>query len=497
MGRPKSDEAGSRHFGRTTRARTSVGARERGVLSTRSERLRAPFSSLNSLESMKTVLLAAALCVGAMCAFRGQTAESESPSAETDAAGALRSTTYQVGERGPHHRVWHKVVCVQDESGLPVFSTNRAFIELGSGLHVQRNGILVEAHEEIAILPEGGAAATNGQHQVYFPTDLYAGAVQLFTPDGKVLIFRPTLLSFFDGSNSVLLAELTNSTGYVSGNQATYPGAFSEIADVRYRYTKAGFEQDIIVRRQLPPPEDWGLNAATTRLQVFTEFFSIAEPARVVTQLPSQGGMALEDESLDFGVMKIGPGRAFLVGTDPVMGGASLAKQWAELERRQFLIEEVPVAALADAIQALPPLAGVGAGTRTRSLASRGLALPAWRPLKESRGVLMGQARGEVTRAGLVLDFETLNSSQTNYTFRGDTTYYISSGFNSLGTNTFEAGTVIKFATNAYLSIIPQWFTPKLDFRSTPWNPAVFTAKDDDSVGESITNSTGDPTNHF
>ena len=57
---------------------------------------------------------------------------------------------------------------------------------------------------------------------------------------------------------------------------------------------------------------------------------------------------------------------------------------------------------------------------------------------------MMRLANTESASKGLVLDYITLNSSQTNYTFQGDTTYYISGSLNLFGTNIFEGGSVIK-----------------------------------------------------
>jgi len=93
-----------------------------------------------------------------------------------------------------------------------------------------------------------------------------------------------------------------------------YPDAFTGLkADLLYIYTKAGFEQDVILREQPPTPESFGLSA-NARLQVLTEFFDPPQPTVTTTKLPNQAGIALTNENLDFGVMKMVPGRAFLVG---------------------------------------------------------------------------------------------------------------------------------------------------------------------------------------
>ena len=92
---------------------------------------------------------------------------------------------------------------------------------------------------------------------------------------------RPLGLSYFDGTNSILIAELTNSIGVVVGsNQVIYPDAFTDFkADLRYTYTKAGFEQDVILQEQPPTPESFGLNPDTTRLEMITGAFDPPKPA--------------------------------------------------------------------------------------------------------------------------------------------------------------------------------------------------------------------------
>ena len=165
------------------------------------------------------------------------------------------------------------------------------------------NGKWVESSEHIDILPNGTAVATNGQHQAYFPGDIYNGEIELVTPDGMQLNSRPMGLSYFDGTKSVLIAELKDSIGVVSGNnQVIYPDAFTDFkADLVYTYTKGGFEQDVVLREQPPTPESFGLNPDTARLQVLTEFFNPPQPAMQSTAIPPQAGVALTDHNLGFG----------------------------------------------------------------------------------------------------------------------------------------------------------------------------------------------------
>ena len=49
-------------------------------------------------------------------------------------------------------------------------------------------------------MPNGTAQAIDGQHQAYFPGDIYNGEIELVTPDGTQLHSRPMGLSYFDGT---------------------------------------------------------------------------------------------------------------------------------------------------------------------------------------------------------------------------------------------------------------------------------------------------------
>ena len=92
----------------------------------------------------------------------------------------------------------------------------------------------------------------------------------------------------------------------------------------------------------------------------------------------------------------------------------------------------------------------------------------------------------------LVLDYDLL-SSETNYTFQGDTTYLISDLCNLSGTNYLEGGTVIKYTNTSAAEIE----VTNLVCETAGYRPAVFTSMNDDSVGTQIPGSTGDPSTNY
>jgi hypothetical protein len=65
------------------------------------------------------------------------------------------------------------------------------------------------------------------------------------------------------------------------------------------------------------------------------------------------------------------------------------------------------------------------------------------------------------------------------------------------GTNTFEGGAVLKYTNGASLTLTVSTISSRANWLATAYRPVIFTAKDDDSVGETISGSTGTPTNYY
>jgi hypothetical protein len=85
-------------------------------------------------------------------------------------------------------------------------------------------------------------------------------------------------------------------------------------------YTKAGFETDVILLAQPPPPETFGFCSASTRLEVWHEFLNPATPQVQVKMLRQETNLAnaakmtephFIDETLDFGDLWFPLGKAF------------------------------------------------------------------------------------------------------------------------------------------------------------------------------------------
>lgn len=402
----------------------------------------------------------------------------------------------RVVEMGPHHRVWQRVGASTNGQGGLFWRTN-SYTELATGMNVrQPDGSFIEASDEIELTPTG-AAANRTQFRLAFPADISEDVIQLLLPDGKPLRFRPLGVAYFsaDTGESVFVGLLKSSVGVRSDrNRVTYPDCLrGDIrADLVCTVTKAGFESDLVIRAQpLAWPADYGLtNGPGIRLQLLTEFFDPPEPVKERQWLDSREGLL--DESLDWGTMRLTRGKAFPSADPDSDDAVTVAKQWIEVKQRRFLVEEIPLHRAQEQLMSLP--------RRTAALEPRDYD-PVLRRVSTDRLLPRTAMAGTTTNAviiasstpnepGFVLDWLLALTSGANKTLQGDSTYFCSGVVNLTGTTTIEGGTCVKFASGT---------TPKINLlgpvvcKTGPYRPGIFTAKDDDSVGDIVADSSGTP----
>src|SRR6266540_4129257 len=360
---------------------------------------------------------------------------------------------------------------------------------------------------------------------------------------------------------SILIAVLTDSIGeLVAPNRILYRGALrgnGVVADLRYTVTQQGLEQDAIIRTWPAgaSPVDWGLPPnGVYRLEVLSEFIEAPPPLKVETTLRRENDEArrqamaipdLVDETLWWGSLMVGRGQAFPLGpqadeteSEPVV------KSFTQIQGRTFLIEGIEWAAVKTQVQALPATAALlprrqdvqqaraparnpkGEVQVARNMPSAPGAKPndpavrirtASTPplIKEQKPGVTEQAKADVpsensrvpasvhsggaqssilnSEKGFVLDYSTVVTAN-NMTLKGDTTYFVSGLITLSGTTVLESA-VIKFTngiTTARLKL-----QGLLDCRTDSHRPAIFAAKDDNSIGEVISGSTGNPTTNY
>ena len=208
------------------------------------------------------------------------------------------SNPYSIVQRSADSRIWQRTTYETSSlTGANSIPHIHQYTELASGLCYQKDGQWADSQEEINILPDGTASATNGQNQVYFPNDIYNGVIEHITPDGLHLRSQPVGLCYFDGTNIVLIAELTNSVGVLVNSkpdlsiQMPFTGLS---ADLRYSYTKTGLEQDVILQERPPAPEAYGLESFNYPAANFNTVFFFAKAANHDSLIAQPGRDCLE-----------------------------------------------------------------------------------------------------------------------------------------------------------------------------------------------------------
>jgi len=112
-----------------------------------------------------------------------------SPGKSRGAKPPLPKANYSVVDRDANSRVWERTTYEKGPSGEMIPHVHR-YTELATGMHYQRGSQWLESKEEIEIDPAGGAKAIHGQHQAYFPYNIYDGVIEIVTPDGEHLQSR-------------------------------------------------------------------------------------------------------------------------------------------------------------------------------------------------------------------------------------------------------------------------------------------------------------------
>jgi hypothetical protein len=407
-------------------------------------------------------------------------------------------TPYQVVNRNANTRTWERTVYELSSSGAVVGKPHR-YVECASGLEFQSNGVWTDAIEKFQFLPgNAGAAATNGQHQAFCPADLAQGVIELVTPEGIHLKNRPIGLSYFDGTDSVMFASLSTNPviGELlpSGNQVLYTNIFapdSVNGDLLVTYHLSGTECDLILRSKLPDPAFWNMQSDSiqTRVQLLWEFFDAPAPKMVSSFTNTADGLV--NSILGFDATLMMPGKTFAVGDLGAAAQADVYKTWYQnLEGHTILCEELPYVRIKpqlDGLAALDRSASdhlMATAARRRGISGR-KPPPSKRTASLSSPPKMRLAKADVGREpGLGWAYTTLSGLETNYTFQADMTYCISSALNLWGTNTWEGNSVLKFASNASIVVIPGTPAPQVNFLTRSYRPAVFTAVADNSLGE-------------
>jgi RHS repeat-associated protein len=452
------------------------------------------------MKTSSTVVVCLAICMALFLAA-AQAQNTGTPGGTSQSTGGATQlpapTPYQVVESGLNYNVWQGQTYEVLGNGQTVAHTHQ-FTELASGLNYQTtvDGPWLPSQELIEP-SAGGAVAQQGQSQIIFANNLNtADAIDMQGP-GVRLRSNVIGLMYYDPitGQAVEIGQLQDTEGQlISANQVLYTNAFTGVnCDVQYTYRISGLEQDVIVRQQLPTAESFGLNSQNVELEVITEFD--APVPDLVADRPMTGTDLEADQNIVWGAVSLGDGKAFILGDQypPV----KVIKRYVEVEGTWYLQEKVRLADIQPALAQLPEQAANE--THRPTMVAKNLVFPKFRPAQAKARpmrVALEKALGKAPAKGYVMDYVTLSAGGTNYTFQGDTSYYVSGSLVFYGTNTFEAGTVIKCATGGGIEITPgAGFSPGINWGGSAFRPVVFSAKDDNTVGESF--GSGTPSGYY
>jgi hypothetical protein len=419
---------------------------------------------------------------------------------------------------------WETEVTMEDGS---VQVTQRGYTELDPGSNYWDDGQWKKSQAVIELDDKIGAKAIQAQQKVFFkPSVNQRGAVEIHTPEGMVLKSSVLGLSYFDSFSGqmVTLATTHRSVGeLLEPNQIIYRDAFDNIhADVLYTFRTSGLEQDIIFRENPPAPELFGLLPESTKLEVMSEFYETPNPGKRVSTLDEVTDPQLRqqmaepdwiDEELNFGNVILPRGKAFSVATAnqnqtiPTEQSSPVGKRWINNGSRSALIESVDYYNVRSILETLPDavspddLDQQDAGamfqlnekfpkTASRILPELNTSATAALP----KDAIRVASYSPYSEPGFVLDYTTV-SSTSDFTFSGNETYVIDNSSVVLtGTTTFEGGAVIKYDSDKmpYLKLLGD-----LEYDTNTYLPVIITAKDDNTVGETIGGSSGSPSGYY
>ena len=163
-------------------------------------------------------------------------------------------------------------------------------------------------------------------------------------------------LAYEDPNTNVLIATVKDSIAQVVGHQVVYVDAFDGVrADVRLTYSAAGVMQEVLLREQMPDPDAWGLNPASARLTAITEVVE-GPPPQIIARVWPAGGQTLRDQTLDFGPMRLVPGRGFGIrgGNPSQLSWVPVTKEYGTVQGRRILLEQLRYSAIQDELLRLP-----------------------------------------------------------------------------------------------------------------------------------------------
>jgi len=416
---------------------------------------------------------------------------------------------YTVTDVGANYRIWQRTIQVTNSATGEVTQQVQGFTELDAGMNYWTNNSAqaqsgwAESQDLIEITPTG-VQAVHGQMKAVISGDVTShGAITLTTASGQVFQSRPLGLYYADPLSGKVaqVALVQPGPGLLyAPNIVVFTNAFSGLnADLMLVWARNGFEQNVLLKQSPPPPETFGLSSASCRLQMWTAMDQCPEP---IEDRPALLPSGLWDHILIFPDCWFPVGSAYEFGKAPLSNGGAAAtvrplspsdknafptaKSLVSIADQKVLVEEINYSDLLSAFKGLGHASLPPGNPNAVEFAARGQLLPQPPASRQDRPILL--AAGPYQARGIMLDYIQLSGSTNSCTFTSGTTYYIPvSYYQGPGAATFQNNACLKFASNAWLIAYGAVSFP------SSGAPVVFTSKDDNAYGNSITNSTANP----
>lgn len=432
---------------------------------------------------------------------------------------------WQITHRERDQQVWTTWTSSRDSiTGREVRRLSE-IVELGSGLNYRdAKGQWQSTREEFQRAPDGGFIAEFGPHRLVLENNINSiTAVDFLSSDGVRLRSGPLAVGYYDpvDGRNVILGTVRDTAGELTApNEVTYRSAFDGLdASIRVTYRRAGMSADLILNEMPPEPAAFGLSDQS-RLELYTEFHPAMPLPRQTTRLlrsepePDLRKQMVEpdftDTILEFGDYSMPTGTAFEMNEAASPSKVPVAKRLSVIDGRPVLIEAVEWQAAKPLMSALIPAnrneksvqraavekgAKPGLGEASDNHSSKRLArhIPQRPQPGRIQSIQEARVRNSSHSPAFVLDY-SLVAGSTNMTFASDKTYFVKSDVYLYGNTVFE-NAVIKY-TN-YPASAALRIKGTVEFKTTDYTPLVLTSQNDNSIGESLPWSTGNPWTNY
>jgi len=238
---------------------------------------------------------------------------------------------------------------------------------VGNGLNYRStDGVWIQSIPVVQNF-SSGIVCTGASYRVILATNLNTyGSVDMESPANPAtgargrMVSHPLGIAFYDPDSgaTVLLAQLKDCSAQVMSNRVVFTDAFVHSNGIQgavtYTYGVGHFHQDVtLTTKPSVTPSDFGMGP-NARLEMLTQFDQSPEPEIIEHKIRQGAGfatrgkaqakevLALKDQTLNYGTMQMGKGKAFSTSATPQLSALTVTKQLVRVGNQKYLTEDVP-----------------------------------------------------------------------------------------------------------------------------------------------------------